>query len=129
MAAYSQPFLQLQYGLMGGQVQLLFYQLDLVHGTGGAPGAETGGDVFFFAELQAGVLVVVERAKGFPVPVHPDAEPLGHLHDRDAGFDLGDFHVHLTGLVSRRASFNLIMLCRSSSRAFNVAGAMSRCQK
>jgi hypothetical protein len=50
---------------MGIQLQFLFGKPDNIHGAGIAPGAKAGGDVLLFAELQAGGLVVMERAVGF----------------------------------------------------------------
>jgi transcriptional regulator with XRE-family HTH domain len=50
---------------MGIQLQFLFGKPDNIHGTGIALGTEAGADIFLFTKLQAGGLVVMERAKGF----------------------------------------------------------------
>jgi hypothetical protein len=58
---------------MGIDFHVLLGQPDNVHCAGTAPGAKAGGYVFFFAELKAWGLVVMERAMGFALFVYLDA--------------------------------------------------------
>jgi hypothetical protein len=77
---------------VGIDFHVLLGQPDNVHRAGIAPGAKAGGYVLFFAELQAGGLVIMERAMGFALLVHLDAQAVGYFVDAQAGFEVLDFH-------------------------------------
>jgi hypothetical protein len=66
---------------MGIQLQFLFGKPDNIHGTGIALGTEAGADIFLFTKLQAGGLVVMERAKGFALFIYPDIQAVGYFED------------------------------------------------
>jgi hypothetical protein len=66
---------------MGVYFHILLGQSDNVHRAGTAPGAKTGGYVLLFAELQAWGLVLMERAMGFALLVHLDAQEICYVQD------------------------------------------------
>jgi hypothetical protein len=83
---------------VGIDFHVLLGQPDNVHRAGIAPGAKAGGYVLFLAELQAGGLVIMERAMGFALLVYLYAQAVGHFQYGELLFQVLDFH-QLRGLM------------------------------
>ena len=64
---------------MRAHIQLLCRQADHIHSTRITTATKTGANLLLLAKLQTGRLVIMERTKGFAVPIHPYSQMFGQF--------------------------------------------------